>query len=97
MSVLCDHDAATAALADVLALAERRRGPDEADDRRARLYALARWACLRRLAEVRRKRPAPHASARPPAHGDGTEKPRAAKTAAGFRRPPRGRGAAAQT
>ncbi|MFM9696754.1 BACON domain-containing protein [Streptomyces europaeiscabiei] len=83
MSVLCDHDAATAALADVLALAERRRGPDEADDRRARLYALARWACLRRLAEVRQKRPGTHASARPPAHGDGTGKPRAAKTAAG--------------
>lgn len=30
MSVLCDHDAATAALGDVLALAERRGGPDAA-------------------------------------------------------------------
>ena len=56
MSVLCDRDAATAALADVLALAERRRGPDTADDRRAWLYALARWACLRKLAETRQKR-----------------------------------------
>src|SRR4051794_10148376 len=51
LSVLCDHDAATAALADALALAERRRGPDAPDDRRAWLYALARWACLRKLAE----------------------------------------------
>ncbi|MEI5525139.1 hypothetical protein WB401_43920 [Streptomyces brasiliscabiei] len=62
MSVLCDHDSAVAALADVLALAERRRGPDEAGDRRAWLYALARWACLRKLAEVRQKRPGAHAS-----------------------------------
>src|SRR3954465_250131 len=43
LSVLCDHDAAIAALGDVLALAER-RGPDAAGDRRAWLYALARWA-----------------------------------------------------
>ncbi|MBQ0827262.1 hypothetical protein J5Y05_12150 [Streptomyces sp. RG38] len=58
LSVLCDHDGATAALADVLALAERRahRAPDAAGDRRAWLYALARWACLRRLAEARRHR-----------------------------------------
>lgn len=84
MSVLCDHDAATAALADVLALAERRRGPDAADDRRAWLYALARWSCLRKLAEVRQKRPekrpGTHAPGRPPAHGGGADKPRAAKT-----------------
>src|SRR6266702_1186474 len=49
LSVLCDHDTATAALGDVLALAERRgrrgrRGPESADDRRAWLYALARWS-----------------------------------------------------
>ncbi|UUU31762.1 hypothetical protein JIX56_18660 [Streptomyces sp. CA-210063] len=81
MSVLCDHDTATAALADVLALAERRRGPDAADDRRAWLYALARWACLRKLAEVRQKRPGTHASGRQAVHGGGTEKPRAARTA----------------
>jgi DNA-directed RNA polymerase specialized sigma24 family protein len=73
MSVLCDRDAATAALADVLALAERRRGPDTADDRRAWLYALARWACLRKLTEVRQKRPAAHVSTRPPGHGGGAD------------------------
>ncbi|MEU0028838.1 hypothetical protein [Streptomyces sp. NPDC006335] len=64
MSVLCDHDAATAALADVLALAERRGGPDAAGDRRAWLYALARWACLRKLAEAKQKRQATHAAGR---------------------------------
>ncbi|MFE7766761.1 hypothetical protein [Streptomyces sp. NPDC057438] len=83
MSVLCDHDAATAALADVLALAERRRGPDDADGRRARLYALARWACLRGLTEVRQKRPGTHASGRPPAPGGGAVHPHTARTAAG--------------
>ncbi|MEU1554474.1 hypothetical protein ABZ517_17365 [Streptomyces scabiei] len=82
MSVLCDHDAATAALADVLALAERRRGLDDADGRRARLYALARWACLRGLTEVRQKRPGTHATGRPPAHGGATAPPRAPRTAA---------------
>lgn len=53
LSVLCDHDAAVAALGDALALAERRgpRGVQVPDERRAWLYALARWACLRRLAE----------------------------------------------
>ncbi|MFA3877705.1 hypothetical protein ABS735_29195 [Streptomyces sp. MMCC 100] len=67
LSVLCDHDAATAALGDVLALAERRghRGPASAADRRAWLYALARWACLRRLAEAKQKRPSSHAAGRP--------------------------------
>ncbi|MER6733864.1 hypothetical protein ABT315_16010 [Streptomyces puniciscabiei] len=65
LSVLCDHDAATAALGDVLALAERRghRVP-EAADRRAWLYALARWACLRKLAEAKQKRQATHAAGR---------------------------------
>ncbi|GAA2624817.1 BACON domain-containing protein [Streptomyces vastus] len=54
LSVLCDHDAAVAALGDALALAERRgpRGVQAADERRAWLYALARWACLRKLAET---------------------------------------------
>ncbi|UXY21207.1 hypothetical protein N8I84_22820 [Streptomyces cynarae] len=58
LSVLCDHDAATEALADALALAERRgtRGPRSHDDHRAWFYALARWSCLRRLAEARRHR-----------------------------------------
>ncbi|MFC8872809.1 hypothetical protein ACFUAC_35055 [Streptomyces sp. NPDC057148] len=76
LSVLCDHDAATAALGDALALAERRthrghRGPGSAADRRAWLYALARWACLRKLAEAKakanakQKRPSSHAVGRP--------------------------------
>jgi DNA-directed RNA polymerase specialized sigma24 family protein len=67
LSVLCEHEAATAALGDALALAERRRGPDGADDRRAWLYALARWACLRKLAEARQKRQGTHAAGRPTA------------------------------
>ncbi|MFJ8194929.1 hypothetical protein ACIQ8D_35055 [Streptomyces sp. NPDC096094] len=67
LSVLCDHDAATEALGDVLALAERRghRGPAAAGDRRAWMYALARWACLRKLAEAKQKRPSSHAAGRP--------------------------------
>ncbi|MFE2062018.1 hypothetical protein ACFXDH_06370 [Streptomyces sp. NPDC059467] len=66
LSVLCDHDAATAALGDVLALAERRgqRAPEAADDRRAWLYALARWACLRGLVQAKQKRQATHAAGR---------------------------------
>ncbi|GAA4599874.1 hypothetical protein GCM10023177_52880 [Streptomyces violaceoruber] len=67
LSVLCDHDAATAELGDVLAIAERRghRGPAPAADRRSWLYALARWACLRKLAEAKQKRPSTHAAGRP--------------------------------
>ncbi|CAL9474839.1 BACON domain-containing protein [Streptomyces sp. enrichment culture] len=66
LSVLCDHDAATAALADALHLAERRdrHVPDELGSLRAWLYALARWACLRKLAEARQKRQASHAGGR---------------------------------
>ncbi|MBW8740322.1 MAG: hypothetical protein JF621_25550 [Streptomyces turgidiscabies] len=66
LSVLCDHDTATAALGDVLALAERRspRGPESAGDRRAWLYALARWACLRKLTEAKQKRQSTHAAGR---------------------------------
>jgi DNA-directed RNA polymerase specialized sigma24 family protein len=62
LSVLCDHDAAIAALGEALALAERRgtRGPRSRDDHRAWLYALARWSCLRRLAETRRRHRAGH-------------------------------------
>ncbi len=76
LSVLCDHDAATAALGDALALAERRghrghRGPGSAADRRAWLYALARWACLRKLAEAKQKRPSSHAAGRSDARGRG--------------------------
>ncbi|MFF9122857.1 hypothetical protein ACF09J_06070 [Streptomyces sp. NPDC014889] len=66
LSVLCDHDTATAALGDALAFAERRgqRGPGTAGERRAWLYALARWACLRKLAEAKQKRPGTHAAGR---------------------------------
>ncbi|MER7820198.1 hypothetical protein ABTX79_33850, partial [Streptomyces sp. NPDC096153] len=58
LSVLCDHDAATAVLGEVLAVAERHhgRGPADEERRRAWLYALARWACLRALSEQRRRR-----------------------------------------
>ncbi|MFC9546109.1 hypothetical protein ACFTXK_15895 [Streptomyces sp. NPDC056956] len=66
LSVLCDHEAATAALADVLALAERRgrNVRDAIGDRRAWLYALARWACLRKLTEAQQKRQSAHAAGR---------------------------------
>ncbi|CAL9301024.1 BACON domain-containing protein [Streptomyces sp. SudanB182_2057] len=66
LSVLCDHDAATAALADALTVAERRRHrlPGDADDLRAWLYALSRWACLRRLADPKQKRQGTHAAGR---------------------------------
>ncbi|MEU9554853.1 BACON domain-containing protein [Streptomyces fumanus] len=69
LSVLCDHDTATAALGDVLRLAERRghRCPENPADLRAWLYALARWACLRKLTEVKRKRQGTHAAGRPAA------------------------------
>ncbi|MET7618500.1 hypothetical protein [Streptomyces sp. NPDC005408] len=62
LSVLCDHDAATALLGDVLAIAERQYGrcPSGEDERKGWLYALARWACLRRLAEQRRTRQGAH-------------------------------------
>ncbi|MFI1759863.1 hypothetical protein [Streptomyces sp. NPDC020571] len=77
LSVLCDHDAATAALGDVLALAERRghRAPGSAGDRRAWLYALARWSCLRKLAEAKQKRPSSHAAGRPTAPATPTTPP----------------------
>ncbi|NYV76396.1 hypothetical protein HW445_19055, partial [Streptomyces sp. UH6] len=47
LSVLCDRDAATSAVGAVLAVVDRRgsRLPGEGE-RRAWLYALARWACL---------------------------------------------------
>ncbi|MFE0702935.1 hypothetical protein [Streptomyces sp. NPDC058872] len=62
LSVLCDHDTATAVLGDVLAVAERHQGrcPSDVDGRTAWLYALARWACLRSLGEQRRKRQGAH-------------------------------------
>ncbi|MFF8844719.1 hypothetical protein ACF08N_18715 [Streptomyces sp. NPDC015127] len=62
LSVLCDHDAATAVLGDVLAIAERQHGrcPSGEAERKAWMYALARWACLRRLTEQRRRRQGAH-------------------------------------
>ncbi|MEU6261207.1 hypothetical protein [Streptomyces sp. NPDC047043] len=72
LSVLCDHDTATAALGEALALAEKRRGPESAGDRRAWLYALARWACLRKLAEAKQKRQGTHAAGR---HGSEKRQP----------------------
>ncbi|MFI8768775.1 hypothetical protein ACIGN6_28255 [Streptomyces sp. NPDC053792] len=62
LSVLCDHDTATAVLGDVLAVAERHHGrcPSDEDGRTAWLYALARWACLRSLGEQRGKRQGAH-------------------------------------
>ncbi|MBC2903900.1 sigma-70 family RNA polymerase sigma factor [Streptomyces cupreus] len=77
LSVLCDHDTATAALGDALALAERRgqRVPESAADRRAWLYALARWSCLRKLAEAKQKRQATHAAGRSGAHSQPSTPP----------------------
>ncbi|MGW7056200.1 BACON domain-containing protein [Streptomyces sp. NPDC054887] len=62
LSVLCDHDAATAVLGDVLAVAERHfgRSPSREPERKAWLYALARWACRRRVAEQKRRRQGAH-------------------------------------
>ncbi|ASQ96126.1 sigma-70 family RNA polymerase sigma factor [Streptomyces sp. 11-1-2] len=59
LSALCEHDAAAVAVGDVLAVAERRsgrgrgRGTAEGELSRPWLYAVARWACLRKLAERR--------------------------------------------
>ncbi|MDT0381830.1 hypothetical protein RM572_24005 [Streptomyces sp. DSM 42041] len=55
LSVMCEHDAATAALGEALALADRQherdRAPADRGLHRPWLYALTRWACLRRLAQ----------------------------------------------
>lgn len=60
LSVLCDHEAATEALGAVLVVAERQEGrcPEGEEERKSWLYALARWMCLRRLAEQKRGRQA---------------------------------------
>ncbi|WP_328467674.1 BACON domain-containing protein [Streptomyces sp. NBC_00448] len=61
LSILCEHDAASGALGEVLALAERQRVRlRDPGLRRPWLYALARWVCLRRLAAG--KPVAPHTS-----------------------------------
>lgn len=74
LSVLCDHDAATEVLGQVLAISERQYGrcPTGTGERRAWLYALARWACLRRLAERSGGRPGAHAGRREPGGDPGT-------------------------
>ncbi|WP_062210590.1 hypothetical protein [Streptomyces sp. NBRC 109706] len=60
LSIMCEHDAAIAALGEALALAERQhergRRPGEPALSRPWLYALARWCCLRRLALQRERR-----------------------------------------
>ncbi|WP_425586912.1 BACON domain-containing protein [Streptomyces yanii] len=60
LSVLCDHDGAVEALGSVLAIAERQDGrcPAGEEERKTWLYALARWTCLRKLAEQKRGRQA---------------------------------------
>ncbi|UED85639.1 BACON domain-containing protein [Streptomyces profundus] len=60
LSIMCEHDAAIAALGEALALAERQhergRRPGAPELARPWLYALARWCCLRRLALQRERR-----------------------------------------
>ncbi|MBD0742142.1 hypothetical protein BG418_11670 [Streptomyces sp. CBMA152] len=62
LSVLCDHDEAVHVLGDVLAVSERQqaRCPEPEAECRAWLYALARWSCLRKLAERKRARKGAH-------------------------------------
>ncbi|MCH6161860.1 hypothetical protein [Streptomyces marispadix] len=59
LSVMCEHDAAISAVAEALVIAERQHDRDRAPARSALhrpwLYALARWVCLRRLAEQSRR------------------------------------------
>ncbi len=88
LSVLCDHDAATAVLGDVLAVAERQHGrcPSREPERRAWLYALARWACLRRLAEQKRRRQGAHRGHRAPDPAPGQVSAEADETALRRRR-----------
>ncbi|WP_051723490.1 BACON domain-containing protein [Streptomyces albus] len=86
LAAMCEHDAATAVLGEVLAHAERRhrRSPAEPERQRSRLYALARWTCLRHLA-ARPRPPAPHRSARPPApHGPPAQGPSGGPSGSGL-------------
>lgn len=89
LSVLCDHTEATAVLGEVLAVSERQfsRCPSGERSRRAWLYALARWACLRKLAEQKRLRPGAHTGRTPePAPASEPEQPGAAEAAERQRR-----------
>ncbi|MFD3487496.1 hypothetical protein [Streptomyces sp. NPDC058665] len=76
LSVLCDHDAATEVLGQVLAISERHYGrcPAGEGERGAWLYSLARWACLRRLGEQRASRPGAHTGRRGPDPAEGGHK-----------------------
>ncbi|MEW2485244.1 hypothetical protein [Streptomyces sp. NPDC048411] len=78
LSVLCDHDGAVEALGTVLALAERQDGrcPAGEEERKTWLYALARWTCLRRLAEQKRGR---QAHRQQPGKQSGGKSPRGAR------------------
>lgn len=57
LSVMCEHESAIAAVGEGLALADRQRergrAPEDPQMLRPWLYALVRWACLRRLAQHR--------------------------------------------
>ncbi|MCX4676340.1 hypothetical protein OG413_13665 [Streptomyces sp. NBC_01433] len=81
LSVLCDHEAATEALGAVLVIAERQDGrcPAGEEERKTWLYALARWTCLRKLAERNRGR---HAHRHPAKEARATRKPSARPKAA---------------
>ncbi|MEV1007717.1 hypothetical protein [Streptomyces sp. NPDC049881] len=76
LSILGEHDAATAALGEALALAERQdergRRPTAPALLRPWLYALARWSCLRRLS-ARRGTTADTRPEAPHVVGDDTE------------------------
>lgn len=76
LSALCEHEAATVLVAEVLATAERHHGrcPAPGPGRTAWLYALARWACLRGLTERRRARQGAH-TGRPTASVEGPPVP----------------------
>lgn len=84
LSVLCDHDAATTAVGDVLAIAERRgsRAPATEAVLKPWLYALARWVCLRSLADAKRKRQGAHASGSASRVPKATESAKAAESSA---------------
>ncbi|MFB7560166.1 BACON domain-containing protein [Streptomyces brevispora] len=87
LSVLCDHDAATDALGGVLALAERQGGrcPTGEEERKTWLYALARWTCLRRLAEREQGRQAHRRHDKARARGQSAKESRHAPAAQGAR------------
>ncbi|MFI1014099.1 hypothetical protein [Streptomyces sp. NPDC020965] len=67
LSMLRDHDTAALVLGDTLAVADRHRGrrPTTEPESVAWLYALARWACLRRLAQERSTHKGSHSTERP--------------------------------